>query len=355
MAREANWSLFGYFFEIHMRILSPMLLLYLDHGRNLEAMEFTTQLRESGRGLTRRELFSAAVPAAAVIASSSARASAAPASMSTDLRRGKRMDSRLFNFEDPEEHQRQSYRILRNTHDTADVLFWYHFTMFSVPQNAAPQPVVRWEGIELSHHRRLAPGMFRIHGHNLSFPRDLATGKWTDSAVNPVTAKRVQVPPLALTEDPGYLYTPEGVIPLDNPTAEPRVRVEQFLFEDDLVKLEQVRLPPASWPATFIETSSNWADRQLFEDTDLPSLPTGTAGGYVFPWPDWMGLDGQPGHMFATWHGRKLASVEELPPEFIERASSAHAHLLKADLSVFETALPDTLIARLPALGAMQG
>jgi len=144
------------------------------------------------------------------------------------------------------------------------------------------------------------------------------------------------------------VYTPEGVIPLDNPTAAPRVRVEQFLIEDDLVKLEQVRLPPASWPVTFIETSSNWADRQLFEASDMPSLPTGTAGGYVFPWPAWMGLDKQPGHMFATWHGRKLASVEELPPEFIERASREHGHLLATNLSVFDEALPDALRARLP-------
>ena len=134
--------------------------------------------------------------------------------------------------------------------------------------------------------------------------------------------------------------------------AEPRVRVEQFLLEDDLVKLEQVRLPPASWPVTFIETSSNWSDRHLFEDTDVASLPTGTAGGYVFPWPEWMQLEGQPGHMFATWHGRKLTSTDELPVEFLERAQREHEHLLKTDLSVFDEALPETLQQRILTLAA---
>lgn len=278
---------------------------------------------------------------------STAPAVAATSSSTSHLSSGARMESSFLYYDDPREHQRQSYRILRNTHDDADVLFWYHFTMFSVPVGKAPQPVVRWEGIEFSHHRRLADGVYRVHGHNLSFPRDLATGRWTDSALNPVTGEHVEIAPMALTEDPGYIYLPEGVIPLDKPDAPPRVRVEQFLIEDDLVKIEQVRLPPASWPVTFIETSSNWSSRELFENSDEPSLPTGTAGGYVFPWPEWMQMGDAPGHMFATWHGRKIGGVEQLPAHFIERAQPAHEALLSVDLSVFDTSLPPALAARI--------
>lgn len=307
----------------------------------------------------RRRLLGRAVPAAAGLGALPA-ALAAPAGHAqgpgpTHLRRGATMDSQLLFFEDPAEHQRQSYRMLRNTYDEADVLFWYHFTMFAVPDNSAPQPVVRWEGIELSHHRRIGDDSYRIHGHNLSFPRDLATGRWTDSATNPVTGERVRVPPMALTEDPGYVYTAGGVIPLDQPAAAPRVRVEQFLVEDDLVKIEQVRLPPASWPVTFIETSSNWCSRELFEADALPSLPTGTAGGYVFPWPEWMGMGDAPGHMFATWHGRKLASVEQLPPAFTERALPDHEALLAVDMRVFEEPLPAPLAERLRVAPAPDG
>jgi hypothetical protein len=215
--------------------------------------------------------------------------------------------------------------------------------MFAVPAGAAPQPVVRWEGIEFSHHRKLGQGVYRVHGHNLSFPRDLHSGDWTDRAVNPVSGREVEVPAMALTGDPGYLYTPEGVVPFDRPETPPRVRVEQFLVEDDLVKLEQVRSPPASWPVTFVETSVNWVDRRLFEETDLPSLPAGTAGGYVFPWPAWMDMQEQPGHMFATWHGRKLNGVQELPAVFLERASAAHGHLLQVDLAPFEEPIPPAM------------
>ncbi|MFK7831297.1 MAG: hypothetical protein AB8B57_16105 [Congregibacter sp.] len=298
----------------------------------------------------RRRLLAAALPAAAaipVLGSQPAMAQVSEQRSGQNVRNGSRIESTIFSYADPVEHQRQSYRILRNTHAEADVLFWYHFTMFSVPVGKAPQAVVRWEGIEFSHHRRLAENIYRIHGHNLSFPRDLRSGQWTDIALNPVTGESVNVPPMALTGDPGYVYTPAGVIPLDDPEADPRVRIEQFLLEDDLIKIEQVRLPPASWPATFVETSSNWSSRDLFENTDLPSLPAGTAGGYVFPWPKWMGMGDAPGHMFATWHGRKLGSVSDLPEEFLERAARSHEDLLKINMNVFDEPLPVQLASRL--------
>jgi hypothetical protein len=287
-----------------------------------------------------------ALPALGSLTAHAGGAEGTPAVADTrNVTHGPRMESRLFSYDDPEEHQIQSFRILRNTHDDADVLFWYHFTMFTIVEGFAPRPVVRWEGIEFSHHRRLAKSIYRIHGHNLSFPRDLRTGLWTDSALNPITGAKVKVPPLALTQDPGYLYTPKGVVPLDDPGASPRIRTEQFLVEDDLIKIEQVRVAPASWPATFVETSTNWCNRSLFEDTTLPSLPTGTSGGYIFPFPTWLNMGEQQGHMFATWSGRKLGSVAELPDEFVRRAMPEHSDLLAVDMSVFEKPLPKELSA----------
>ena len=305
------------------------------------------QATADGPQLSRRALIAgtgaAAGGAALLSAPGAASAAAAP---QAKLTQGSRMDSQFLFYEDPAEHQRQSWRILRNIEDDADVLFWYHFTMFTVPEGRRPEPVVRWEGIEFSHHRALRNGAHRLHGHNLSFPRDLRTGRWTDSAVNPVTGETVSIPPMALSEDPGYVYTLDGMVPLDNPGAEPRTRYEQFLVEDDLVKVEQVRLPPANWPATFVETSANWSSRELFENTDLASLPCGTAGGYVFPWPAWLEMGDNPGHMFATWHGRKLDDIGQLPEAFIRRAEPEHSELLAVDLSVFDEPLPEPLASR---------
>jgi hypothetical protein len=312
-------------------------------------MEFFSSINKPAAknpDFTRRRLMGGALalPVLSSLAACTSATAVVPSMADTrNVTRGPRMESRLYSYDDPSEHRRQRARILRNTYDNADVLFWYHFTMFTVVDGMTPVPVVRWEGIEFSHHRKLAEDTYRIHGHNLSFPRDINTGLWTDSAVNPVTGAKVNVPPITLTEDPGYVYTPKGVIPLDNPEAPPRIRMEQFLVEDDLIKIEQTRLPPASWPATFVETSTNWCNRDLLENTDLPSLPAGTAGGYVFPFPAWLEMGEQKGHMFATWSGRKLGSVAELPEEFMRRAEPEHAGLLAVDMSVFDKPLPPVL------------
>ena len=36
--------------------------------------------------------------------------------------------------------------------------------------------MVRWEGIEFSRHQKIGPDRYRLHGHNLSFPRELRSG-----------------------------------------------------------------------------------------------------------------------------------------------------------------------------------
>ncbi|MFK7955454.1 MAG: hypothetical protein AB8B96_05105 [Lysobacterales bacterium] len=292
----------------------------------------------------RRQFMLSTAAAAGATLSLTATASATPTTPTFPVGR---IRSEFLHYPNPEEHQRQSYRILRNLHDKADVLFWYHFQMFAVIDGRRPEAVVRWEGIEFSHHQKLSRSVYRVAGHNLSFPRDLSSGKWTDKTLNPITGEAIAVPPMALTEDPGYVYTPKGVIPLDNPDAPPRIRHEQFLIEGDLVKIEQVRQPPASWPATFIETSANWSPLSLFEDNTILDLPTGTSGGYIFPWPAWMKMGDQPGHMFATWNGRKLPSVDNLPLEFIQRAQSSHPELLEVDKTAFNEALPESIAMRL--------
>jgi hypothetical protein len=308
--------------------------------------------KQTGFNESRRNLLTsmvAGVGSVAVTAPALALADtmSAPGDKAAYLTRGTRMESRFIFYPDPVEHQRAAFRILRSALDEADVLFWYHFTMFAVIPGRRPEPVVRWEGIEFSRHEKIAPNTFRVHGHNLSFPRDLTTGKWVTSATNPILQKQVEVPPLALTGDPGYVLTPKGRVPLDKPSAEPRVPQEQFLIEDDLVKIEQTRLPPATWPATFVETSTNSADRRLFEETDIPSIPCTTAGGYIFPFPEWMQMGDSPGHMFATWNGRKLGDVQQLPLEFITRAEGTYPDLLVVDKTPFEKPLPAELMRRI--------
>lgn len=250
------------------------------------------------------------------------------------LRPGDRWTS-SFMMLDPVQRFRQALRIQRSLEDEADVLHWYHFVMVSVPLNATPKAVVRWEGIEFSRHQKIAANRYRLHGHNLSFPRDLATGEFVDTVLNPVTKKTVAVPPMALTGDPGMVRSPAGVISLDKPSAAPRPDYKMLRREGAFVKVDAIRVPPDTWPVTFLEMGFESSPAALFDDPTQTWLPSDVSGAYVFPWPKWMEMGDAPGHMFAAWSGYKLRSIDELPAEFRKRAERDYPQLLTVDRSPF--------------------
>ena len=242
---------------------------------------------------------------------------------------------------DPVENFRQAMRLQRSLEDADDILHWYHFIMVAVPLNATPKPVVRWEGIEFSRHQKIAENRYRMHGHNLSFPRDLKSGAFVSEVRNPVTGKIVAVPPMALTQDPGLVRSPSGVITLDKPTLPPRPDYKVLRRENGFVKVDGIRVPPDSWPVTFLEMGAEARHAATFADPRQKWLPTEVSGAYVFPWPAWMQMDGASGHMFAAWSGCKLRSIDELPDEFRRRAERDFPELLSVDRRAFDRPFAD--------------
>ena len=244
---------------------------------------------------------------------------------------------------DPVQRFRQAMRIQRSLYDEDLILHWDHFIMIAVPVGMTPRPVVRWEGIELSLHRLLADNRYRLHGHNLSFPRDLTTGAFVSEVLNPVSKRRVAVPPLARMEDPGLVRSPAGVVTLDRPNTPPRPDYKVLRREGNFVKVDAIRVPPDTWPVTFLEMGYEQTDARLFDDPKNLWLPSEVSGAYVFPWPKWMQMGDAPGHMFAAWSGYKLRSTDELPDEFRQRAEKEYPQLLTVDPQQFSKPLPDSV------------
>ena len=248
-----------------------------------------------------------------------------------------RVRSEFFAYDDPLEKMTAEFRIFRDLADEADVLLWYHFTMFIVAEGRKVEPVIRYEGIELSHHKRIDTHVFRVHGHNTSYPRHPVTGAFIDRVHNPVTGETVKAEPTILTEDPGMLFGLGGKHPLDREGEGYTPTNTLFRIEDDIVKAEEVRVPPDNWLTPFIETSHNWTSRSMFEDPSIRRLPMGTAGGYVFPFPRWLEMGDIPGHMFAIWSGKKLDGVHQLPAEYHARIARDNPELLAVDLTPFKS------------------
>ncbi len=287
--------------------------------------------------VTRRQAMAGAAIPVAALGAAPALAATPPLGDSFSVPKG-RLESRQMSFTDNVAILNAEMRLYRELSDEADVLLWYYFTMFIVADGLKVQPLVRYEGIEFSHHKKIGENIYMAHGHNASYPRDLNTGAFIDAMTNPITGRKIKVEPTILTQDPGMLYGPEGKRPLDRKTPEFSPRYSLFRIEDGLVKCEEIRVPPDGWFTPFIETSHNWTPKALFDNQKIKRLPMGTSGGYVYPFPKWLEMGDIKGHMFAIWSGRKLDGVHQLPKEYFDRAEADHPELLKVDMSKFAKA-----------------
>ncbi|MBT8441670.1 MAG: DUF1838 domain-containing protein [Gammaproteobacteria bacterium] len=250
------------------------------------------------------------------------------------------VESRFVYFDDPVEEFRAHMRMERDLVDAqGTTLTWYHWIVFIIPGGRRPEPFVRYEGIEYSYFRHLGDNNYRIHAHNLSFPRDLETNRFTDSAINPITNERVEVPVSIILNDPGTIGGPAGFRNLSGDGSAQDV-FRQFRIESDLIKLDSVRSAPPDWPATHIENSCQWVELELYNRESITSLPVRFCGHYAYEYPDWLRMPDRKGHLTGFWDGRKVDAVTELPAEMLDRMEKEYPELLEPRWAEFEKPIP---------------
>jgi hypothetical protein len=249
--------------------------------------------------------------------------------------------SEILTFDDPVEEFRQYLRIERSlVEDEGSTLTWYNWIAFVVAEGRAPFPLVRFEGIEYSYYRRVAPMEFRIHAHNLSYARDLKTGEFLQQIENPLTGRLLKVEPAVLLTDPGVIASPRGFRNLKSDGRTWRQPFRVFRIQDDLIKFDSVRTAPPDMPTVHIENSCQWVSRRLFDDASINSLPVEFAGVYLFPFPKWLEMGDRKGHMYGMWDGRKLGGPADLPAEFRRRTEREFPELLAPRWKEFERPIP---------------
>lgn len=250
--------------------------------------------------------------------------------------------SEFIYFDDPVEEFRAHMRIERDlVEDQGSTLTWYHWMVFVIPGGRRPEPLMRYEGIEYSYFRHLGNNNYRIHAHNLSFPRDLETNAYTDTVLNPITQERVEAPVSLLLTDPGTVASPIGFRNLNGDgTAQDVYR--QFRVEDNLIKLDSVRSAPPDWPATHIENSCQWVDIDLFANETITSLPVKFCGHYAFEYYPWLNMpyEYKHGHLSGFWDGKKVNGPSELPREMLDRMEREYPELLAPRWGDFDRPAP---------------
>jgi hypothetical protein len=286
--------------------------------------------------ITRRTLVSAATGTAALIGARGTLAQA-PKSLVPPV---SQVQSEFLFFDDPVEEFRAHMRMERDlVEEQGTTLTWYHWIVFVIPGGRRPEPLLRYEGIEFSYFRHLGENNYRIHAHNVSFPRDLETGRFTDSIRNPITGKRVEVPVSLLLNDPGTIGGPSGFRNLSGDGSTQEV-YRQFRIENELIKLDSVRSAPPDWPATHIENSCQWVDFELFANETITSLPVRFCGHYAYEYPKWLQMPNGTGHLAGFWDGMKLNSPAELPREMLARMENEYPELLEPRWEEFERPIP---------------
>jgi len=249
-------------------------------------------------------------------------------------------DDGFIHLTDPREKFKALFRLERDLQDEGTALSTYQFLMYALPQGARPQPIVRWEGMEFSYFRRVGDMTWRIHAHNVSYPRDLVTGQFTSSALNPYTNEELRVEPLRLLDDPGVLHGPQGYLVLDATTPNWLDSYHSLRIEGPLIKSEHIRPMPEGWPEEFIESGCSAVSREDFYNPAVTALPFQTSGFYVFPFPAWMRMGDRPGLMLGAWSGRRVMNGSaELPREFRERVAQETPELLRPRWEELETPL----------------
>jgi hypothetical protein len=249
-----------------------------------------------------------------------------------------KVKSEFLFFDDPVAKLHHHLRMERDLAEQSHTLTWYHWIVFMVPVKSAPVPLMRYEGIEFSYLRHLGNNNFRLHAHNLSYPRDLETGKFTNTVLNPVTGETLQVSPSLILNDPGTVQSPDGFRNV-NGDGTYQKRYSMFRREDELIKMECVRGAPPEIPTTHQENSVQWCPFDEFTKSSITSLPSHFVGNYLYDYPRWMNMKGRPGHLSAMFDGKKINSVEELPDELLDRTRREYPDLLRPRWEDFDNPL----------------
>lgn len=219
--------------------------------------------------------------------------------------------------------------------DGADAPWWYFGRIYALVPGKAPIPLFRYEGLEIMRLTALPGGEYAATGATTTFFQDWRTQEWLETFRNPVSGATNQVKPNLIGGVPGRAaayYSVKGVRPGRVAPADwqPEGLVLNWDYWQDMVWLSHDRSYPPGLPQPMGESSVAKARIEDLNDRSRAFVPASFSSTYFAPYPAWMEMQGQPGHV--VWHadGVKLKSVQDLPARYKARVEKLHPERLAA-------------------------
>ncbi len=211
-------------------------------------------------------------------------------------------------------------------------ILWWAGTLFAQEPGKKAAPLMGFEGYNICRAEKQPDGVWRLYTRELTFYRDLKTGKIIDSWDNPLSGERNEV--VQVANDPVNTVLNAPGRPLHLPWVEAG---DEVMLTLNIPLAYPNPLQPAEFPAessgpTYMgsEHFMFFAPRAAMEDPALKSVPVTYGWTRVGPWLPWMKLGTRPGSLLYIAQGNKRASVDELPADIRELVRSKYPEYARA-------------------------
>lgn len=207
--------------------------------------------------------------------------------------------------------------------------WWYTGFIYGVRANEAPKALVRFEGCEMYRFTPKPDGSFAQTGRTTTFFQDIDSGEVLDTWLNPYTGKTVKVQANLLGGAAKMIWSDAGQQPVwpDKPRPAPTPHRIFWTEYGDHVWMRHDRVYPPGVPQPIGESSSTLVARSDLA-SKASSIPALFSSSYIAPWPRWMQMTDNSGHVM--WHadGIKLTAIEDLPKPYLDRVRREHPNQL---------------------------
>jgi len=260
-------------------------------------------------------------------------ACAAPTDSSQEPRRG------TIDFADPKQSLRTFIKLTGDLDPGQETAGWFGGTIFADTRRDRPlKPIVGVEGFGVVRTEEQPDGSFRVFNRECAFYRDVNTGAYIDTWVNPFTKEVCEVFPIQNMTVNAHLIVSDKVgtaieMDFDGNIMEVPLPLGWDVFDDKLLSNFEVHtafpneLNPEKWPREssgpvirIAEIFQRVASLSDAENLDTTSADFSGVWTRIGPWLPWM-LQGQAdGSLLYRTFMTKNGTVDKLPRRLIDHA-----------------------------------